>query len=384
MTMFDHTNTQLSVREHADRAQADAAQARAPRAVDPQSVDAFVGKMLGAYNGGALMLMTSIGYRTGLFDTMADMPPATSHEIAQRAELSERYVREWLGAMTASGVVRHEPAAKTYHLPPEHAAVLTRDSNPNCMAIGAQFFAVLGAVEDEVVEAFRHGRGVPYSAYRNFHRVMAEESYQTVVSALEPHIIPLMGDHWRSRLEAGIDVLDVGCGAGRALCKLGRMFPNSRFVGVDFEQAAIDLACGEARQAGVENVEFRVADAARLDSPDSYDLILAFDAIHDQARPAEVLSQIRSALRKGAMFFMQDIQCSSHHHGDKDHVMGTFIYTISCMHCMSVSLANGGPGLGAAWGKEVALRMLADAGFGRVDVKTLPHDPQNYYYLCQA
>jgi hypothetical protein len=96
-----------------------------------------------------------------------------------------------------------------------------------------------------------------------------------------------------------------------------------------------------------------------------------------------VLANIRRALRPDGLFLMQDIAASTHVHGNLQHPVGAFIYTISCMHCMSVSLAGGGPGLGAAWGKELALEMLADAGFDCVDVKQLPHDIMNYYYLAK-
>ena len=77
-------------------------------------------------NAGALALMTSIGHRSGLFDTLAELPPATSEAIAQAAGLHERYVREWLAAMVVGSFVEYEKQEQTYLLPKEHAAVLTR------------------------------------------------------------------------------------------------------------------------------------------------------------------------------------------------------------------------------------------------------------------
>jgi hypothetical protein len=177
--------------------------------LDQAKKDAFERKMLDVFNHAGLALMTSLGHRTGLFDAMAALPPATSQHIAERTGLAERYVREWLGAMVTSGVVEHEPVAGTYRLPAEHAALLTRAASPNNMAVASQWISVLGFVEDDVLAAFRHGRGVPYEAYRRFHEVMAEESGQTVVAALEPHILPLVAG-LRERLTQGIDVLDVG------------------------------------------------------------------------------------------------------------------------------------------------------------------------------
>jgi SAM-dependent methyltransferase len=346
-----------------------------------QKVQDFAERMLGLFNDAALTLMVSIGHRTGLFDKMADLDPSTSGEIAEAAGLSERYVREWLGAMTTGGIVLHNPSTNRYWLPAERAALLTRAASPNNLASVAQWFAVLGGVEDKVVDAFTHGKGVPYSAYGRFHEVMAEESGQTVVAALEEHILPLVPG-LIEKLERGIDVVDVGCGRGKALLLLAERFPRSRFTGIDFSQEAMKTAIAEAVERGLHNLTFHCSDAAKWDAREAFDLVLAFDAIHDQPAPARVLENIRRAVRPDGLFLMQDIAAASCVHGNMNHPVGPFIYTISCMHCMSVSLAGGGPGLGAAWGKELALQMLSDAGFDNVRVEQLPHDIINYYYVA--
>jgi SAM-dependent methyltransferase len=363
-------------------------------AIDTTRTDAFSQKLISSLNGAAVMLMTSIGHRTGLFDVMAAANDndngtgqrngwLTSHELAARANLSERYVREWLGAMTTSQVVEHRAIDGTYHLPPEHAALLTRAASPNNFAATAQWVAVLGGVEDHVTRAFGHGKGVPYSAYNRFHEVMAEESAQTTVAGLFEHILPIVPG-LVDRLEKGIDVLDVGCGSGRAICALAGRFPRSRFFGYDFSGEAIDFARNEAKARELTNATFEARDCAEFIGRGQFELVTAFDAIHDQARPDRVLRNIATALKPDGTFLMQDIMASSQVAGNLDHALGPFLYTISCMHCMSVSLSNGGPGLGAAWGKELALRMLSDAGFGETSVQTLPHDIINYYYVSSA
>jgi SAM-dependent methyltransferase len=349
-------------------------------AMDP-AVQAFAERLMRCYNDGALALMISIGHRTRLFDALAEMDPATSQEIADACGLSERYVREWLGAMTTGGVTGHNPATNRYWLPAERAALLTRAAAPNNMAAVAQFFAVLGGVEDQVVDAFTHGRGVPYSEYPRFHEVMAEESGQTVVAALDEHILPLVPG-LQDRLQRGSDVIDVGCGRGKALMHLAERFPRSRFTGVDVSREATASAIAETNERGLRNLTFKCADAAKMDAREAFDVALAFDAIHDQPAPEQVLENIRRALRPGGLFLMQDIAAASCVHGNMNHPMGAFLYTISCMHCMSVSLAGGGPGLGAVWGKELALEMLADAGFENVRVEQLPHDIMNYFYIA--
>lgn len=144
--------------------------------VDATRAEAFGERMLGALNDASLILLTSLGQRTALFDTMAELPPSTSAQIADRAGLQERYVREWLGGMVVSGVVDYDPGEGTYHLPVEHAAALTRAAGPNNMGAFAAYVPVLASVEDEVAECFRIGGGVPYSSYPRLQEVMAEDT----------------------------------------------------------------------------------------------------------------------------------------------------------------------------------------------------------------
>jgi SAM-dependent methyltransferase len=351
------------------------------RKLDQAKAEAFAERMVSVLNEGSIALMTSIGHRTGLFDTMAGLPASTSEQIASTADLDERYVREWLGAMVVGGIVENDPEEGTYYLPQEHAAFLTRAASPDNIAAFAQYIPLLGSVEDGVVESFKNGGGVPYSAFPRFHEVMAEDSGQTVLPALTEHILPLVPG-LTERLEEGIDVLDVGCGSGRALNLMARTFPNSHFVGYDLSQEAIARARAEAQEHGTANARFEVKDAATLDEKARYELITTFDAVHDQADPAAVLKGIANALKDDGVYLMQDIAGSSHHHNNLDHPIGPFLYTISTMHCMTVSLAQGGEGLGAMWGEEKAKDMLKEAGFTRVEVEQLPHDFQNYYYIA--
>ena len=348
--------------------------------LDQNKAEEFAERMLEVVNDGALALMTSIGHRTGLFDAMAGLVPSTSEQIASAANLNERYVREWLAAMVTGGIVEHDPEGGTYRLPPEHAAFLTRAATPENIAVTAQFIPVLACVEDRIVESFKNGGGVPYSAYTRFHEVMAEDSGQTVVAALTDYILPLVPG-LTGLLEAGINVLDVG--SGRALDLMARKFPESRFVGYDFSEDAIARARAAAQEHGTINVRFEVKDVATLDEEARYDLITTFDAIHDQSKPAKVLERIAAALRDDGVYVMQDIAGSSHVHNNLDHPLGPFMYTVSTMHCMTVSLAQGGAGLGAMWGEEKAKEMLREAGFGEVEVERLPHDIANSYFVAR-
>jgi 2-polyprenyl-3-methyl-5-hydroxy-6-metoxy-1,4-benzoquinol methylase len=354
-----------------------------PRQYDRAKADAFAGRLLTTLNDGALCLMISIGHRTGLFDVMRELPPATSEEIAARAGLHERYVREWLGAMTAGRVVEVDPATSRFWLPVEHAAFLARAAAADNLGVFAQYIAVLGGVEDDIVECFVKGGGVPYSRFPRFHEVMAEDSGQSVLSSLESHILPLVPG-LTDRLSQGIRMLDVGCGRGRILYRLAALYPQSRFVGMDLSPEAIDYARAEAARAGLDNVEFVARDLGDFDAtaePAAFDVITTFDAIHDQARPLNVLKGIHRALRPDGVYLMQDISGSGDVHRDIEHPIGTLLYTVSCMHCMTVSLAQGGEGLGAMWGEKKTREYLQRAGFRAITTHRLAHDVQNNWYV---
>ena len=348
--------------------------------LDTTRTQAFAEQALGIVNGGFLSLMLSVGHRTGLLDTLATLEPATSDRIAAAAGLNERYVREWLGAMVTGRIIEYDPATRTYWLPREHAASLTRAAGPDNLAELAQIVAMLGQVEGAIVDVFRKGGGVDYRAFERFHALMAESSHTTLEATLLTRTLPLVPG-LVDRLDAGVDVLDMGCGEGVAIRMMAQRFPRSRFVGVDIAAEAIATARAEA--ANLTNAQFLAQDAATFSTPAAFDFITAFDAIHDQAAPRRVLRAIHEALRPDGVFLMVDIAASSRLEGNLDNPLAPFLFTVSTMHCMTVSLAQGGEGLGACWGEEKARELLAESGFTVVDVSRVDGDPLNAYYVCR-
>jgi len=352
---------------------------------DANKSEAFAEKLLTALNYGSLSLMMSIGHRTGIFDAMRALPPSTSKDVANASGLNERYVREWLGAMVTAGVIDVDSTSSKYTLPQEHAAFLTRAAGADNFAVFTQYIGLLGSVEDKIVECFKKGGGVPYDDFLRFHAIMAEDSGQSVLSSLESHVLPLVPG-LTDRLTDGISVLDIGCGRGLILNRLAELYPNSRFTGMDLSVEAIGQARADASQQKKDNVEFLVRDLSDFDEtahPESFDLITSFDAIHDQVKPLNVLKGIYCALKSDGVYLMQDIRGSSQVYNNVDHPIGTFLYTISTMHCMTVSLSQGGEGLGAMWGEEKAREYLEKAGFKSIETNQLPHDIQNNWYVVR-
>lgn len=351
-------------------------------AFDETKADAFAERFVGTLNEAALAVMTSLGHRAGLLDGLAANPGLTSDALAERIGVNERYLREWLGVMVTSGVVDYDAQAKSYALPPEHAAFLTRAASPDNLAVTTQFIGLAASVEDKLLERFRTGEGLCYHHFDRFHEVMAEDSAQLVVANLTEAILPI-APGLKDRLERGIDVADFGCGAGRAMLRLAREFPNSRFHGFDLCEDAFADTQAEARWEGLKNLGFEACDLSSAEAVGQFDLVTAFDAVHDQADPKRFLRLIRRSLRPDGVFLMQDIGGSRDLEKNIANPFAPLLFMISSMHCMPVSLGQGGPGLGAMWGVETAQEYLAETGFASVETHRLPHDPLNAYFIAR-
>jgi SAM-dependent methyltransferase len=347
-----------------------------------ETAEEFGERMVATIENASLAILLSIGHQSGLLDTMAGLPPATSAQIADASGLNERYVREWLGGMTTGHVVDYDVETATYSLPAHRAGVLTRMAGADNLAVVAQFVPLLSGVEQKIIGCFREGGGLPYSEYPRFHTLMAEMSGVRFDRALVDGMLPLV-DGLPERLRSGVDVADFGCGSGHALNLMARTFPASRFTGIDISDEAIATGADEAARLGLANATFEGHDLPKLDKVAVYDVITAFDSIHDQAQPARVLENIYRALRPGGVLLMVDVKASSRLEENVGVPMSTFFYTTSLMHCMTVSLAADGAGLGAVWGRQLATSMLADAGFADVSVAEIESDPINNYYIAR-
>lgn len=341
----------------------------------------FFRRMLGVLNEAMLALGISIGYRAGLFDALGDGAARSSAQLAEEAGADERYVREWLSAMTVGKVVIYDPATGTWRLPAEHAASLTSAAGSSNVARLMQFVPMLGQVESQVLECVRHGGGVGYEAFAGFHRVSDDDTAQDYDDDLVLELLSYAPGAI-DRLRAGIDVADVGCGSGHILCVMAGLFPSSRFTGFDIADEALEAARGKAGAAGLDNVTFVRRDGAALGEVDAFDLVTTFDAVHDQARPDLLLAGIVEALRPDGVYLCVDIRASSNLEDNLEHPMGPFIYVVSLLHCMTVSLSEGGLGLGTAWGYQLATRMLHEAGFTHVATHTRKGDAMKQIYVA--
>jgi 2-polyprenyl-3-methyl-5-hydroxy-6-metoxy-1,4-benzoquinol methylase len=313
--------------------------------IDEKKAEEFVGRVLTDTSAAMITTLCAVGDRLGLFKDLAANGPATSTQLAERTGINERYAREWLSALAATGYLTYDPATAVFTLPAEHVPALAQEAGPYFFGGVHQMLTGISGALDPLVEAFRSGGGVPQSRYgADWWDGMERFTAAWVENLLVQEWVPLVPDV-KAKLEAGAAVADVGCGRGRALVKLAQTFPNSTFVGYDVFGPSVEAATAKAKAAGVDDrVRFEERDVSG-GLPERFDVIWTLDVIHDAVDPVGVLRAIRDALTDDGVYLCLDINCS-----DKleENVgpLGAMFLSFSVLYCMTTSLANDGAGLG--------------------------------------
>ena len=349
--------------------------------IDMAKLESFLGKALGDVSGMAVAVMAGIGDRLGLFQQLAVHGPATSAELAARAQVQERYVREWLSALASAGYLEYDPSTQRFTLPPEHAPVLAQEGGPMFFGGFYQLLRGMTGPLDQLLHAFRHGGGVPQSAYADDLWDGTERATAgTFEHLLVPQWLPRVPDV-QAKLEQGALVADVGCGRGRALVTLAQAFPRSRFVGYDVFGPTIARATANAEAAGVaDRVWFEERDVAQ-GLPERYDLITTFDVVHDAVDPHGLLRAIREALHPDGAYLCVEFNCSERLEENAG-PLGALMYSVSVLYCMTTSLAADGAGLGAAGLPETKLREYCTvAGFRSVQHVPIDNPFNRLYHV---
>lgn len=348
--------------------------------MNPAKQEQFVNHAMSDIKGGFMMLMAHLGDRLGLFRVLSERP-MSSRELAETLNLQERYVREWLAAMTCGGYLEHDAEADTFHIPPEHAAVLSVPDSPVFFGGMYQQMQGLWDIMPTLKERFRNGGGVDLEAYSQdwwdgMERVTAAWSENFLLQEW----IPQAG--LQETLEGGAHVADIGCGKGRALVKLARTFPRLTGVGYDLSDSNLEGARRLAAEAGVDDrIRFEKRDIHK-GLPEAFDIILTFDAAHDFQEPQQVFRLIHQALRHGGAWLLVEYRVGEQLE-DNLGPIGAVFFSLSVSYCMTTSLAMKGQGLGTCGLPEDKIRQMADqAGFS--EFRTLPFEhPFNKVYVAR-
>ncbi|CAA9558596.1 MAG: hypothetical protein AVDCRST_MAG88-1308, partial [uncultured Thermomicrobiales bacterium] len=318
----------------------------------------------------------------GLWKHLAEGGPATCAEFATRAQINERYAREWLSAMACHGYVAYDDGTKQFRMSPEQAFILVDADSPlylgSLFPMGPPYWRNL----DLLTEAFKHGGGVPQEHYGDEFWCGFERFTRTGFrNNLAQDWVPAMPQA-DAALKAGGSVADVGCGNGQALLFLAQGYPNATLVGYDNYAPAIAAANANAKAAGLaDRVRYEVCDVT-TGIPGQYDLITTFDVVHDMPHPRPAMKEIRTALKPDGTFFVLEFNFSGDLQANIDHPLGigSFGYSASTNYCMTQALAVGGEGTGTCMGEAKARELAAEAGFTHFRRIDFPQNPFNLFY----
>jgi SAM-dependent methyltransferase len=352
-------------------------------AFDPARLEAFAGRMFGAANGALELLTVYLGERLGLYAALAERGPLSPAELAAATGTDERYAREWLEAQAVCGILTVEDGR--FGLPPEHAvALLDRESLAYVAPMASLQPALMGALRP-LLEGFRSGDGVPYEVYgAEFREGQQDFTRPQYVNGLDPILASLPEVDARLRAQPPARVVDVACGAGIFCLELARRYPGADIEGIDLDEASIDMARANARDAGLEDrVRFHVRDAAdpRLDG--RYDLIAIHDSLHHMAQPVAALRALRSLMAPDGRLLVVENRTAAHFHaplpeGDFER----FSYLVSVLHCLPTALAQQpSAGLGAIVREDTMQELAAEAGFASFAVAPVDHPMVRFYEL---
>jgi 2-polyprenyl-3-methyl-5-hydroxy-6-metoxy-1,4-benzoquinol methylase len=334
--------------------------------VDETKLNQFIGQMLGDLGGALSVSLVRIGDRLGLYKALHDSGPMSASELATKAQIAERYAREWLSHQAASGYLSYDPNSAKFTLPPEQAMVFAEPTSPVYMQGGFDIAAVMMENQALVEPAFRTGKGVGWGhqsqcLFCATGRFFRPGYHNSLVTSWLPALNGVV-----AKLERGATVADVGCGHGFSTVIMAKAFPNSTFVGYDFHPGSVEQARLHADQHGVSaNTRFEVSLASEFPGKD-LDLVTFFDCLHDMGDPVSAARHVRQTLKPDGRWMIVE-PAAGDRLEDNLNPVGRLYYAASTMVCVPTSLDQPvGAALGAQAGFGMLSSVIRDGGFGHV------------------
>ncbi len=343
-------------------------------AIDESKLEELAGKVIGDVAGALSLFMAYIGDQAGIYEALDGAGALALDELASKTGLNPKYLHEWLGSNAAAGYVTYDPVEERFSLTPEQALIFTREGQPACMQGFFQAIVAQYETHEQAVETFKSGRGRPWGDQSQCCFCGVDRFFRPGYAAeLVANWIPAL-EGVEDKLKAGAKVADIGCGHGSSTLLMARAYPNSTIHGIDFHEPSIEIAKAAATEAGVANVEFRVAKAQDFEGGD-YDLACIFDALHDMGDPVSAARHIREAMKEDGTFMIVE-PLAGDSMAENMHPLGQIYYAFSTTICTPASLAQEvGLGLGAQAGQKRLTGVLNEAGF--TQVKRAAETPTN-------
>ena len=353
---------------------------------DESAVEEFSGALFMACLASIELANVELGIRLGLYESLAKHGPMTADELATSADIVTRYAQEWLEQQAMAGVLEVENVSagsreRRFTLPNAHAHVLIDDDSDACMKPCASVVPWLATALDVMTAEFRAGDGAAFSEF-DLHDIQAAFTRPAFRNHLVQSWLPAVEDV-HARLAAGeqVRIADIGCGEGLASITIAEAFPNARVDGFDLDDASIAAAKAGATASGLgARVHFEVCDVAGTDITGPYDLVLLIEMLHDLPDPVgALLTARRAAGADGAVVVIDER--TEDEFALPGSEMERLFYGFSTLHCLSVSMQNGGAGTGTVIRAETVRRLASEAGFDHVDVLDVEHPQFRLYRL---
>jgi 2-polyprenyl-3-methyl-5-hydroxy-6-metoxy-1,4-benzoquinol methylase len=353
-------------------------------AADEPAVEEFAGGLFMACLATMELANVELGVRLGLYEALAGAGPVTAGELAGRAGIAPRYAREWLEQQAVAGVVEVDdttkaPDERRFELPNAHAHVLLDDDSEACMKPCASVVPWLATALDIMVEEFKDGTGAAFGRF-DLHDVQAAFTRPVFVNHLTQNWLPALPDI-QAKLESGapVRIAEVGCGEGLAAITIARAYPNATVDGYDLDEASITSARQAAADAGVaDRARFELRDAADPTIRGDYDLVMAIEMLHDVPDPVGILRTMRTLAGDSGTVLVVD-ERTEETFTVPTNEMERFFYSFSTLHCLAVSMQDGGAGTGTVIRPATMRGYATDAGFTTVDTLDVDH-PQFVLY----
>jgi len=353
--------------------------------MDQKKVDAFAERLLNEVNAAMSCLNLYLGHRLGLYQAMAAAGPVTPAELAARTGYAERYLREWLECMVVGDYLEHEAATGRFSLAPEQAAVFLDRDSPTYIAPFLCWTPSLAGILTPLMEAFRSGGGVPYEAYgADALEAIGMGNRSMFVNDYVARWMPAMPDI-EARLQAGGRVAEIGCGVGWSSISLAQGFPNTRIDAVDLDAASIEQAQRNAQQAGVgDRIVFHLSSAEEAPMHGPYDLVTAFECLHDMAYPVKALRRMHELAAPNGVVLIAD-EAVGDSLEENHNFLGHWNYNFSVLHCLPQAMVfPGAAGTGTVMSPSTLRAYAQEAGFARVDVLPIENPFWRFYRLTLA
>jgi 2-polyprenyl-3-methyl-5-hydroxy-6-metoxy-1,4-benzoquinol methylase len=347
-------------------------------------VDKLAERIINETNSAISCLTLYLGHKLDLFDLLRREGPITSEELSKKSKYYERYLREWLECTTANGYIDYDPTTRKFSISEEHARVLCdRDSITYTIPF-VYWTPVLSLAMDKLLEAFRTGKGVPYSAYgREVLYAQGEGNRPMFVNDISRWIssMPDIEDRLKSK---GGRILDVGCGDGWASIALSKSFPLIKIDAIDVDLFSINNASKNIKEAGLsDRISAHASPIEKAPLEEKYDLVMTFESVHDMAYPIDALRKMKEMVSENGAVLVGDVKMKEKVE-EKNDFAGRLYYNFSVLMCLPQSMEYpNSQATGAAMTPSTFRNYAKEAGFSKIDTLPIEHFMWLFYRLTK-